>query len=457
MNKAQNAERSYRFNIAIRIALPFIVAIIFSSYILYKNGSIGDNDMVLFFILIISYVYFTTYMIYQSFQNTFLDSVTKVYTRDKILKIIDSKVKKNRDFNNLTLLNFKNIGDISDRYGVDFGDEILIQCVRELEKFLDENSIKSYFLGRYSSSYFLLYTNENLPKIRHLITIFSKKIKNEGVNKKEIILKFEIKNISYSDLQNSINYLINRIKDVKIISNDIDEFESDVIRSIKNKNFSYKVQKIAGFKDENLYCVIPSLKSENHGNISKSKISNVMFKYNMQINQDIAIFSSFFNSLVKNVNNKFIIEISMQSLNSVKYLEFLKEFIDENKIDASNIIIEFYPDDKTEHLNRLSEILFEYKKLGFRFAISHFGANNAFFAYFLNLDIDYIIYDVNISKNYKDTKVANTFLKLNELARQIGIKTILKFVDRFDMFEFAKNNKVDFVQGFYIQKPRELV
>ncbi|WP_069633210.1 EAL domain-containing protein [Campylobacter pinnipediorum] len=458
MKNAQNVERSHRFKIAFKIALPFIAIIAFLSYIFFKTNNISSKDIILFTLLTFCYVYFTTYMIYQSFKDNVLDSVVGVFHRKKIIEIISKKIKKYHENDNLILLNFKNIDDISQRYGLNFGDEILRKGVEKLIYFLEKNKIKDSIIGRYSGGYFLIFANANKAYITHILNIFSKKIQNDGINDVEIKTNFSLIDANYSkDLKNSINFLLNDINGNEYSHNNINEYENEVCKNIDDSNFIFKTQKIISLNDDScLYSVVPILKTNNFGKISKSIFMDIANKNGYEITLDKNIFSEFFKKVTIKENEKFILDVSAVSIRNNTFLNFLKDFIEKNNIDPKNIIFEFNEHEIYTHIKRFDEIIKMYKKLGFSFAISHFGGKNSFFTYFLNLKIDYIIYDISISKNYEKEKIKNVFLKFNEICKKLGIKSIIKFVEKAEVLEFAKENKVDFVQGFFIEKPKEV-
>lgn len=458
MTKAQNAERSHRFKIAFKISLPFILSTMFFCYIFFSKDSITGDDIILFTILTLLYVYFTTYMIYQSFKSSVIDGISQVFNRQKIVEILNKRIKKADENQSLVLINLKNVTDISDRYGFDFGDTILRKTIEKLIRNLQENGIKNSVVGRYTDRYFLLFAPVMKPKISHILTSFSKKIQNEGIDFVEVLIEFAIIPANHSkNIKSSINFLSNELNGNTYNYDDLDKYENDVCKNIAQGNFIFKTQKVASLAENNdMFSVIATLKTNNFGNISKANFTDIANKNGYEITLDKQIFSLFLKKIGKKSKDKFLIEISPVTIRNSNFLNFIKDLVFDDKINPKNFIFEFSESEIYTHTSRFNEILKEYKNLGFGIAVTHFGGKNGLFSYFLTLEIDYIIYDIFFSKNYRNPKIATTFLKFNEICKNLGIKSVMKFVERAEILEFATANKVDFVQGFFIEKPKEI-
>lgn len=458
MTKAQNAERSHRFKIAFKISLPFIISTILFCYVFFLKDIITSEDIILFAILTLFYVYFTTYMIYQSFKSSVIDNISQVFNRQKIVEILNKKIKKADENQSLVLINLKNITDISDRYGFDFGDTILKKTIEKLIKNLQENGVKNAVIGRYTDRYFLLFAPVIKPKISHILTTFSKKIQNDGIEFVEVLIEFAIIPANHSkNIKTSINFLSNELNGNTYNYDDLDKYKNDVCKNIIQGNFVFKTQKVASLTENNdMFSVIATLKTNNFGNISKTNFTDIANKNGYEITLDKQILSLFLKKIGKNNKDKFLIEISPVTIRNSNFLNFLRDLVFENKINPENFIFEFNESEIYTHTSRFNEILKDYRNLGFGIAITHFGGKNGLFSYFLTLEVDYIIYDIFFSKNYRNPKIAATFLKFNEVCKMLGIKSVMKFVERAEILEFATTNQVDFVQGFFIEKPKEL-
>ena len=115
-------------------------------YIFVKKGDIdfNANDIILIVILVLCQVYFTAYKIYQSFQTSVLDQVTKAYNRDEILRLLSKQAFKfkGKSGGNMLILKIENLNDRNERYSFVSTDILLKRLVERLEKFLNEKVSK---------------------------------------------------------------------------------------------------------------------------------------------------------------------------------------------------------------------------------------------------------------------------------------------------------------------------
>jgi EAL domain-containing protein (putative c-di-GMP-specific phosphodiesterase class I) len=97
------------------------------------------------------------------------------------------------------------------------------------------------------------------------------------------------------------------------------------------------------------------------------------------------------------------------------------------------------------------------KPLGCLFALDNFGAGMASFTYLRDLPVDFLKIDGPLIKNMMTDQVDFvTVRSINEIAHLMRLKTIAQAVENGDIFERLKEIKVDYVQGYWISKPKPL-
>ncbi|MGG7073756.1 EAL domain-containing protein [Campylobacter sp. 9BO] len=449
---AINLERTQRFKTALKISFPFIILVLFVGYIFFTNDNIQTHEIFLFILLVVVYIFYTFYLIYQSFKNTILDNTLSFLNRKKTEQIFSELVLKADKNQSLVLLKIKNLSEISDIYGINKGDEILKDSIFKLKDFLKKNSVKS-IIGHYNASSFLLYVYAQSSYLTHILTIFSKNMQNENIS---IDIDFlAINALQNSDLSKSINFLINELKyKNKADKADLLHIEKEVLEAIKEQKFIYKTQKIVSLENQDeLNLVISTLQTRSLGNIARSKFIEIAMQNEIEIVLDKNNILNFLNLVQK--DKIYIIEVSQNSLKDTTFLNFIKELVLEKKLEAKNIIFDFSRQ-YSENFGRLSEFLSEYKKLGFRFCLSQFCGTNVCFNALFVLDVEFISYDISISKTLLDKKVQVSLRNFSQIYREIGIKSIVKFIENTQNFELVKSLGVSFAQGYFIEKPKDL-
>ena len=460
---SEKKERESRFKLALKVAFPFILVLVFVGYIMFKENDFTREDVILFIILFLCYVYYATYLIYIGFKKSLIDPVSKVFVRDEILKIISKDIKKER-VNNIVLMRIKNIIDINDRYGYRNGDEMLREFIIEFNKFMETHKFKNLPIGRFINGNFIFAVDCKSANLHHILNMFERKIANQTINNIEIKMEYATINADYDkNLNNVINalfYKINHKDDDELDFDKIEigNFENDVLEAINGEKYSIKYQLMKSVNSDDEYLnFIPKIDLKEQGKITKSKIIDMILHNNYDLKYDLNLLKFIAkNVYFKDINGKIFIEIFPTTLRNSDFKKEILKLIDNNLIDPKKIVFEFNEELICPETKRFSEILLQFKDLGFSFALSQFGGANASFEYLKHLSVDFVIYDIEFNKNFYEEKMHEIFVNLNKMCKEIGVKTAIRFVDKKPFYEDLKTSGIDIVQGFCIEKPVDL-
>lgn len=454
------SEREKRFILSLEISFPFVLVLALFAYLLNRIN-FEWQDRILLVILALCYIYYVIYLVYYAFNSTILDDKSNAFNRAEILKIISKDMKKSNQ--NIVLVNMANLQDISQRYGYKNGDMIIRNFILQFNDFFEKNGFSKVKIGRYFGANFLFITDCKISQLEHLLKNFERQVVNKGIDNIEVKMKFASVEASYDDnLENIINYLF-----LKLNKNDETE---DILRAnsddnlicyaIDQSSFEIRVQesKSINGKFESFYSTIVKLISQDLGSISKNKVLSVASENNYEMKYDLQVIKYIAKNIgFDNLDRKIMIEISPVSLRNVNFYSQIQNLIATKEIDPKKIIFEIYEESPCQEINRFNEIIIQFKNLGFSFAINKFGSNNAGMEYLKFLSIDYVIFDIEFNKNFDDEKVKTYYLQLGKTAKMFGIKSIVRFVDKEKFYLDLKQSDIDYVQGFIIDKPKNLM
>lgn len=449
---SQKKEREIIFISALKIAIPFIILSIFWIWFISK---IEKNDIILLTILIFFYVYYSAYLLKLSLKTSLIEPVTKVFNRKNIYNFIYKNLKKNKK---IVMFGIKNYGYITQTYGMENYEKIVSKFIKKLNDFLEEQKYSDIIIGNYNFSHFLMIIDEKDIVLAHNLRIFEKKIVNYGIENIEIKFEFSMGNLTdFDSIKSVISYLENELKDKKEGNITItDENHSLIIKCIDNFKFQFKTQKtqkiLPNLKD--IITIIPRLVVQKHGIYSKNKISNLLNTYNYEINYDKSMIKALCEKIDYDLDIDYIVEISVMSIRNLEFKEFIFELVEKKLLNSKNIIFEFFEDNFYSEIVRFNEIINDYKNLGIRFCLNHFGGDNASYFYLKHLNIDFLIYDIEFYKNLGDKKYLIILENYINMAKSLNVKTIFKFIDKEENFDILKNKNIDYLQGFCIQKPQ---
>ena len=458
---SESKERGNRFRLSLKIGFPFLI-IIFVFFIL-RYDSLSNDDIIFLSILAIIYIYYIFYLIYSGFKSTLIDPITRTFNYPTILNIMDEFKENSKNNKFAVMISLSNIFDLNDRYGLKYGDKILNNFIKELDNFLNKNGYKEIPIGRYGGGFFLFFITCKEREIQHNLRIFINDVKNENILGNEIKSKFSILPIDYDENnENIITQLLEFLKDtnenIPLIKPDV--FDKIVYRGMKKNNFLFKYQTISkvDVNENGIFEVLTKLKTNDYGDLSYGQVISVVNRNGYEVDFDEAIIENFIKDISSYLESdkKFMIKISAVSIRSQRFKNFIEHLVLDGKINAKNIIIELNEKKAYEEIKRFKEILDEYKKLGFSICLDQFGGNNASLEYIKYLPIDYVNFDIEYTKNLNDERYSKIFISFVELLKNIHVKSIVKFIDNEENYEFVKKIGVDFIQGHYISKPKKL-
>lgn len=456
-------ERENRFIIALKIVFPFLLLVItlFYSFKLFNHDF---ANFILIMLLIPIYVYYIFYLIYNGFRKTLIDVTTKTFIRKEIFSQIENCMDKKNTI--ITLLHVSNIADINERYGANNSDILLKNLIQRLDQFLHQHHFKNIPIGRYGGGHFLLLIKHPKKELTHLLTVFAKELKNVGINNIEVKIEFSLLESDYdTNITNIIEQLFvmleeSKKSDFESLNIKPDVFTQMVQKAIANNEIFFKYQPSLKMETQSIemFEVLTKIDSKEYGLLSKAQIERIVNYMGYEKEFDEKVFSILLDTLTPLLNQKFLfsVEISPVSLRNNSFKTYLLALFRQKKIDPSQFILEISEKNSYEDMLRFKEIVTSYKEEGFKIALGNFGGNNCSLEYIKYLPIDIVKFDIEFTKKIEDEKYANIMAIYMELARALKIQTMVKFVDKEPLFEKMKQFNPDYIQGFYISKPKNI-
>jgi len=461
---SETKERGNRFLIALKISFPFLILILYIALTFNLENS-NLYSIILLTILIPIYTYYIFYLIYNGFKTSLLDKTTRTFNRKEILDLIQKEIlKKNRSM--IVLISIENISDINERYGANNADNLLREFSKKINNFFENYNFKNIPIGRYSGANFLLIVNHKEKELKHFLMMFSKELKNVGINDIEIKVNFSLLPSHYDK---KVENIIKKLFDLLSLEDDSgtdisnikpNEFEKIIFDTIKNKKFLLKYQPSMNSKTSKIeiFEVLVKIYSKNYGLLSRRQAQKVINYSGYEKLFDKKLFDYFLQEIenYQGDDKYFSINVSAVSLRDNDFRLYLREIFHKKNIKMENIILEINEKNAYEDIKRFSEILIQYKKAGFKIALDNFGGNNCSIEYLKNLPIDFVKFDIQYTKYYKNEKYRKTLKSLIELCESLNIKSMIKFIDKEELFNEIKELNPTYIQGFYISKPKNI-
>jgi len=160
------------------------------------------------------------------------------------------------------------------------------------------------------------------------------------------------------------------------------------------------------------------------------------------------------NPEAKSAHFTLAINLSGTSLSEDRFLEFVIEELQKQKLPEGAICFEITETAAISNLSRVIHFMQALKKLGCKFSLDDFGSGLSSFTYLKNLPVDYLKIDGQFIRHVAEDAVDESMVKaINEVGEAMGIETIAERVESKQVIEKLSELGVKYAQGYYIARP----
>lgn len=148
------------------------------------------------------------------------------------------------------------------------------------------------------------------------------------------------------------------------------------------------------------------------------------------------------------------INLSGQSIGSQEFHDFLLTKLKETQFPAEKLCFEITETSAVTHLDTATSLINSLRTLGCRVALDDFGSGLSSFAYLKTLPVDIIKIDGAFVKDVVKDRASNVTVKsITEIASALGKQTVAEFVENEEILAMLHHIGVDYVQGYYFDRP----
>lgn len=201
------------------------------------------------------------------------------------------------------------------------------------------------------------------------------------------------------------------------------------------------------------------MQSENGELIYPDKFIPAAERYNLMIDIDKWVVNNAF-SYIQKLEEKYdgavlcAINLSGQSICDKGFLDYVVRKLDESDITPSSVCFEVTETAAVANFFHAELLLEVLKGMGCSFSLDDFGSGLSSFGYLKKLNVDYLKIDGSFIKSMLDDDKDYALVKsINQVGKEMGMKTIAEFVENDLLHNKLIEMNVDFSQGYGISKP----
>ena len=148
------------------------------------------------------------------------------------------------------------------------------------------------------------------------------------------------------------------------------------------------------------------------------------------------------------------VNVSRIDMYDPNLIDTLQEVLDQNQLDASEILLEITESAYTQDTGQIIETVSRLQEMGFRIEMDDFGTGYSSLNMISTLPIDALKLDMqfirNAFQNRKDTRMLEVII---DIADYLAVPVIAEGVETEEQMKALRAMGCDFVQGYYFSKP----
>nr|WP_275658461.1 EAL domain-containing protein [Vibrio sp. Isolate25] len=151
------------------------------------------------------------------------------------------------------------------------------------------------------------------------------------------------------------------------------------------------------------------------------------------------------------------INLSGHSMGNKEFIAFLLDTLQHSPVPCEKICLEITETAAMSNMNQAIDLFTQFKQLGCKIALDDFGSGLSSFGYLKKLPVDIVKIDGLFVRDIDVNEVDHLMVRsINDLAKQMGKKTVAEFVENSRIIDLLVELEVDYAQGYVIGKPKPL-
>jgi diguanylate cyclase (GGDEF)-like protein/PAS domain S-box-containing protein len=151
------------------------------------------------------------------------------------------------------------------------------------------------------------------------------------------------------------------------------------------------------------------------------------------------------------------VRVSKDTVLDRSLLSWLETQLKSLKIEAKRICIQVTEELATQYVRQTKELAENLRKLGFRFALEHFGTGRDPLKLLAELDMNFIKIDGSLMQGLSTNQIQQQRVKgLVEAAKRRGVETVAERVEDANTMAVLWQLGIEFIQGYFVNAPEDV-
>ncbi len=213
---------------------------------------------------------------------------------------------------------------------------------------------------------------------------------------------------------------------------------------------------IAGLRSDSqaMYDLLVRMIDEQGNTVLPSDFLPAAERNNLMKTIDRWIITAALDFAAENEAERVFVRVSQQSMQDASLIDWMKKEFGRRKVKAGNLCVQIPEQEAAKSIKPTRQMVEQFRALGVRFALEHYGVDKNRFQILDILRPDYIKIDGELMHTLtSDLGMQESVRLVAEAADQRGIETIAERVETANAMAILFQLGVHFMQGHYVHEP----
>ncbi len=151
------------------------------------------------------------------------------------------------------------------------------------------------------------------------------------------------------------------------------------------------------------------------------------------------------------------VRISKDTVLDKSVVGWMESQLKSNKIEPKRLCVQVTEELATQYVRQTKELAESLRKLGFRFALEHFGTGRDPLKLLTDIDMDFIKIDGSLMQGLSTNQIQQQRVKgLVEAAKRRNIETVAERVEDANTMAVLWQLGIEFIQGYFVNAPEDV-
>ena len=230
--------------------------------------------------------------------------------------------------------------------------------------------------------------------------------------------------------------------------------------ALMENRFRLMQQPIASLlgEDKGMFDVLVRMVDEQGGELLPAEFMAAAERNDLMKNIDRWVIGASMTFIASRPVKQLFVRLSKDSVRDKSLLQWLLNQLKSSRIEPGRLAFQISEQIATEYLGDTSELANGLRKIGFRFAIEHFGTGRDPQRLIAHLPIDYLKVDGTLMQGLAvDQALQGRVRDLVDQAKGKNIGTIAERVEDANTMAVLWQLGIEFIQGYFVNEPEQVV